>query len=815
MTRNDNSARRRIAAVHTGRSGFARPLQAMTLAAAAAFAVACASPEEKVQRYYESGVEYLESGDLARANIQFRNALKINEEHVPTLAAMAKLAEKRKDLKMMFGLYQRIVRLEPDNVEAQIQLGRLYLIGSDETAALEQAEKALELDEGNTEALALKAGVRLRLGDSAGAVELANRVIEVEPAHAQATTVLATVHALNDDFDAALAELDRALAIDPELAVLQILRIRLLERLERGDEVLAGYKNLAETFPDEGAYRRVYAAALVRENQLEEAQRQLEALVEIEPSNLEAKLDVVRLTKELRGADAAEEKLRGYGQAQPDNADLKFALVDYFAEQESWDAASEVLRPLERSNEPAIAVRAKNKMAAIAFRRGDRDRTRALIEEILAVDEANTEALIKRAQLRTEDQEYEQAVTDLRSALNNDPDSYQAMLQMAAVFEKQGNLDLARAELAKAFEASDKEPRVARVFAQFLAREDNLVRAESILEQSLALFPRNLDNLRLLASVRLKQQDWSGANEVASIVESQEAEESAALASNIRTVALSGLKEYDQVIDLLTTRKEQAPLQTRPLAALVSAYIRTDRHDEAEELLSSILESDADNYEARIFLAQVYGAQGEAAAAEAALKAAAEANASRSEAYELLYRYYMRNDQQEEAAALLKEGLEKEPESAALRFFKADMLLSQGAREEAFALYSELIEERPNDKIIANNFVSLSNELHEDAQSAERALEVARILEGEDHPYYQDTVGWAYYRAGQYDRALEYLVKAAQGADDNPEILYHLGAAQLAAGDPQAGRATLERALEAAGEDFRFATAIRELLQQG
>lgn len=815
MSKNLNRALQNVVAACNRRPKSARAVKMLMIAAGAAFAVACASPEEKVERYYESGMEYLEEGDLARANIQFRNALKINEEHIPALVALSKIAERRQDFEMMFALLQRIVRLDPDNVDAQIQLGRLYLIGSDETTALDHAEKALAIDPDNADALALKAGVQLRLGDSAGALELAQRVIGADPAHEQAVTVVATTYALDNDYEAALAELDRALAIDSKLAILQLLRIRVLEQLGRVDEVLASYKRLVETFPDEGAYRRVYAAALVRRDMLDEARRQMEALVEIEPSNLDAKLDVIRLTKELSGADAAEDKLRGYVEADPENADLKFALADFLVEEESWDAATGILRSLESSDEGGVASKAKNKIALIYLRQGEREQAKALVDEILASDESNTDALIKRAQFRIEDEEYDQAVTDLRTALNNDPDSYQAMLQMAAVFEKQGNLDLARSQLAEAFDASGKDARIARLYANFLIRDDNLVRAEDVLEQSLAKFSRNLDNLRLLASVRLRQQDWRGADEVASIIESLEAEDTEKLASNIRTVALSGLEQYDQVIDLLMSRNEQSPLESRPLAALVSAYIRADRHDEAEELLSGVIESDAGNYEARILLAQTYSARGDSEAAEAALQAAADADADRTEAYELLYRYYVRSGQQGRAAALLERGLSAAPDSVALRFFKADLLLTQGAREDALALYADLLEERPEDKIIANNYVSLSNELRQDEESAARALEVAQVIENEDHPFYQDTVGWAYYRAGQYERALELLSKAAEGASENPEILYHLGAAQLAAGDAETGRQTLEKALEAGGEDFRFAEAVRELLGQG
>ena len=129
----------------------------MSVLAASAFALtaACASPEERVEKYSNDGSEYLAQGELGKANVQFQNALKIDEEHIPSLIGMAQIVEERQDFQNMFGLLQRIIRLDPNQLEAQVKLGKLYLIGSDETEALEYAEKALALDPEDIGALTL------------------------------------------------------------------------------------------------------------------------------------------------------------------------------------------------------------------------------------------------------------------------------------------------------------------------------------------------------------------------------------------------------------------------------------------------------------------------------------------------------------------------------------------------------------------------------------------------------------------------------------------------------------------------------------
>lgn len=789
-----------------------RTLGVTAAACAALVSAACSSPEARVEKYYTSGQEFLEKGEYGKANVQFQSALKIDEAHVPTLEGLARIAEERQDLKSMFGLFQRIARVDPYNVNAHVQLGKLYLISSDETTALEKADLALQLDPDNIDAIALKSGVMLRVGDTQKAVELARQAIAVDPTNAEATTVLSTERAMNRDFEGAVDELDRALNIDPKIAVLQLLRIRLLAELDRNEDVLAGFGRLVELFPEEPVYRRAYAAEFIKRKQYDDALAQLEAVVAMDEESLDAKLDVVRVVNAKDGMDAAESVLRAYVDAEPNNYDLRFALAELLREQEELDKSEALLTPLMSNEDATIANKAKNRVAILKLLDGDRAQSEKLVDEILADDENNTEALIKKASFQIDDDQYDDAIANLRAALNNNPDLVEAMMLMSRAFERQDNIDFARAELAKAFDASGRAPRVANIYAKFQTRHGNARRAENVLVQSLAAHPGDLENLKLLAAVRLDLQDWQGAEEVAGLIEGLEDGESDSLARNIRSYALSGLGDYDRLIETLKPENENAPLRSRPLATLVNAYVQSDRADDAVTMLNNILETDPQNYSAYIYLAQTYGALRNEQEAESILQKAVRTEPSRPEAYELLYRYYLASGNREKALSTIENGLSADPDSEAMNFFKADILLSSGDMEGALDIYADLIEKRPNDIIVANNFVSLTSDLRQDQQSLERAKEVAKVLETNENPFVQDTVGWLYYQAGDYDKAVEYLSKAVSGAENNAELLYHYGAAQIASGRAQEGRETLTKALEVKGENFRHEDAIRVLL---
>ena len=789
-----------------------RWLRAAAVAAFAVATVACASPEERAEKHYQNGQEYLDKEQWGKANVEFRNVLKIDETNVPALLGLAKIAEHKADFKGMFGLYQRIVRLAPDNVFAQVQIGKLFLLGKDAKSALEHAEKALALEPDNPDAMSLKAGVLLQLGDADNAVKIARAVLDKHPDNTEASVIIVTNFMQSKQQDQALAELERILALKPESAILQLMRIELLAQMNRSDDVLAAFEGLIKQFPEEPAYRRAYARALIKNKDLAGAAKQYDAIVSITPSDVKAKIDAVRFAGALDGAEAAEAKLQGYIKAEPDNYELKFALAEFLVQQKNWDKAYEVLNPLMESTDQGVAATAKNKVAALKLFQGDREAAETLINDILAADENNTQALIKRAGLQIDDGDYDQAIANLRTALNNDPESSEAMMLMSAAFERQGNIEFARSQIAKAFDASGKSARVANYYAKFLIRHDEPSRAEDILVQSLSAHAGDMNNLEALAAVRLQQQDWSGAEEVAKIIDSLNKDSDNGVARNIRTLAYGGQGEYDQIIDMLSNESEKAPLESRPLATLVNAYLRSNRAEDAEAMLNNVLASQPDNYLARILMAQVKGARGDNDGVEQTLIKATEADPQQATGYELLYRYYVSAGQPEKASALIDAALKRLPDNDILLFYKADTLLRDNKREEAYELYSSLLDKRPNDKIVMNNFVSLSGELYDDPQHIERALEVARLLEKEASPSVQDTVGWAYFQAKQYDRALEFLSKAADADSGNAEILYHLGAAQIAAGDVENGKESLKKALAAGGEGFRFESEIHALM---
>ena len=64
-----------------------------------------------------------------------------------------------------------------------------------------------------------------------------------------------------------------------------------------------------------------------------------------------------------------------------------------------------------------------------------------------------------------------------------------------------------------------------------------------------------------------------------------------------------------------------------------------------------------------------------------------------------------------------------------------------------------------------------------------------------DRGYIIDSLGWVYYQKGDFDKAVEYLLRATEASPRSPEIMEHLGDAYVRVGKTALAAEKYERAL--------------------
>jgi len=152
----------------------------------------------------------------------------------------------------------------------------------------------------------------------------------------------------------------------------------------------------------------------------------------------------------------------------------------------------------------------------------------------------------------------------------------------------------------------------------------------------------------------------------------------------------------------------------------------------------------------------------------------------------------------DEAMQVLDAGLKAMPQSPTLNWIKAGLLEKAGDVAGAIKIYEAMYAQNNNNLVVANNLASLLATGRDDAESIDRAGAIAKRLRESKVPAFQDTYGWIQYRRGKPKDAIQYLIAAAKGLPEDPQVQMHLGLTYAALKETDKAREALSRGLELA-----------------
>jgi len=776
---------------------------------------ACDSPEERLQTYYENGAKLMEEGSYDKASLEFRNALQINGDHIPSLFGLSQLEERRANWRAVRNLLEKIIDLDPKHLGATVRLGRMMLLGGQIDRALELSNKASEIDPNAIDALTFKAAVLLNLNDPKGALAAANKALEKDPKNIDAISVLAAERMAAGEMREAIALLDTGIKQDERNVALQLIKIRALASLDAVDEVESVLMRLIELYPDTDAFKTSLVNLYLREERQDDAEAVMRDKADANPGDFDAALSVVRFLNTVRGPEQAIEELNTLIARNDANAPrYRMALAQLYFTQQDKEKATKVLEELIASNASADdKLIAKNQMAEMARLDGDLDKAKSIIAEILGEDSKNATALMTRAAIRNTARQFDDSIIDLRTVLRDEPDSVRALVLLGTAYEGNGAMELAEDQYTRAFQVANGSSSIGLPFANFLARRGNVERAKEVLTRVVQVEPNNVTAYRALAQILINLQDWGAAEQVADRLRQLQDEDS--VVNRIKGIALQGQQKFDQSIQAFEQSQQAAPDAFRPMASLVDAYYRSGEPEKAEAFLKSVLETSPENVFAHVLLGQLYSEMGRKGDADAILTQAVERSPKSSMAFTALSRLKALHGDEDASLAVLNQGLEQLPGDPTLGLLKAGIFERRGDFRQALEVYREMHEASPNSPIIANNYASTLTSLAGDAASAQTALKAMEPFMNANVPQFKDTIGWAYYLAGQGDKALPFLRDAAEQLPNLAEVRYHLGHVYRDRKNLSAAIAEFEKVVELSNETpFEKIDEVNGLLEE-
>ncbi|MEL6517086.1 MAG: tetratricopeptide repeat protein [Pseudomonadota bacterium] len=776
------------------------------------FLAACQTAEERAEGYYQSGLELLEAGDTARALIEFRNVFEHDGFHKEARQTYADTLYATGEEGEAYSQYLRLIEQYPDTADVRLTLTEIALKRGDWREVTRHGNAALELTPDVPRARAVAAAMAyraaLRQDNEAGlsaATAKAQAVLEEVPENIPALRLVIDHISRGDSPEEALPLIDQALAIDPTSFEFHTAKLRLLTKLQDDPAAISQLEAMFARFPDNPDVRTTLVNWHLSQENYPAAEEILRTLAGDPSEDAAGALTVVQFLRQAEGDDAALAELETLiaasdGTAPQDLYRAMAAFIRFEADPTGpgLDQMAALTADLPATDQ---SWRIKAMHARMLQDSGNEEAARATVDAILEADRSNVDALKLRAAWAIADDRPDFAITDLRTALSQNPRDAEVMLLMATAHERTGFPELAGERLALAVEVSDAAPEPSLRYARFLMRDGRVTAAATVLKDARRTSPGNLEIVSVLADLYLIEQDWPQATallqELRAIPDNSRA---AQVATALEAAILSGQNRTDESLAVLQDQLPDLDEDGRATLTIALAQIRAGKVAEARNYLSEATSTRPDDLTLQMLSGSVAMMDGDADSAEATFRTVLDTAPETEAAVRLLYSLLHLQGRDAEKAEVLQAGLTTNPDSEALLWIKAGALEKDGDIAGAIAIYEDLYARDSSNVIIANNLASLMATHLDDDTSLDRAFRIARRLRGLDVPAFQDTYGWIAYRRGDYLEAKDYLEPAAEALPGDPLVQYHLGMTYHALGRTTAARDSLAAAIELAGD---------------
>jgi len=773
--------------------------------------VACGGAESRRASHMERGQKFYDAGNYEKARVEFRNALQISPNDAEARYMNGRIAEMLGDIRTAAGMYQGAIDIAPDHAAARANLARVMLFAGQTQRALEILEPGLEKHPDDPELLTVRGATRMQLKDAAGAMADAQHAVQAGPDSQNAVALLASLYRQSGEPDRAIELLKGAIGKHADAVDLRLVLATLYVSNKQQDLAEEQMRKVVELRPTVLGHRTQLALLYVRDKKVDDAEKVMRDATVALPENLDAKLAYVDFVSAQRSREKGEELLKQFIATQPKNYDLQLGLGAMQQRMGQPDQAIATYNQIiERAgSENPATLNARNRVASILVARGDLDKASKLIEETLAKNPRDNDALILRGTLSLEKQDPAAAIADLRAVLRDQPNAVGVLRTLARAHMANGETALAEDTIRQAMEAAPNDMQVRVELAQLLAQSDRSEQAVTLLEEAVKKAPTDIQAREALVRAYISTKDLAQAR--IAVEDLKLAAPQAATGPYLSGMIAEGDKRYDDAEKDYAKALELQPSAMDALAAITRLEMQRGQADQAMKRVNAVVTANPGNAIAKNLFGELQiGARSFPAAVET-LTAVTKAAPKWWLPYRNLAYAQLANKDTKGAIATYQAGIAATKAQPLLVTDLAALYEREGRIDDAIGQYQSLHDANPNMELAANNLAMLLVTYKKDPQSLERARALTKPFAESKNGALLDTHGWVMFKAGQYAEALPVLERAAALVPTQNVVRFHLGMAQMKSGQQDKARNNLEAAL-AGSANFTGADEARTVL---
>jgi tetratricopeptide (TPR) repeat protein len=476
---------------------------------------------------------------------------------------------------------------------------------------------------------------------------------------------------------------------------------------------------------------------------------QYEAMTRIEPKNSDNHLLLGRLYFLSKDPIKAETEFKTAVSLDPNSEEAITNLAFLYNEEGATSKASELLRSVPEGRRSAKIYAA---LGSTYEQQKDYKNAIASFRQALTMDKENLDAMRGLAQNLSNDNQIEAALEEYRTIQDADPQDATAALRVAEIYRRLGKFDLAMDNLKKAsaiapdlleipynealiLEAQGKYEEAAAMLQKLVARPlPPDARAGD--KSNRALFLERLGNVYreagrpLLAIETFRKIVDLGGDEAA--------------------------RGYQDVIDSYRDQKQwseatrtaheavkKLPKDKGLKLTLAQQMADAGKSDESVQLAKSVLKGDPEDRDSYIMLSQIY----------MRLK---------------------RWKESEEALAQAEKLAVRPEEKEYIRFLQGSIYERQKKFDQAEQSFRQVLQQNPSNSMALNYLGYMLADRNSHLEEALNLVKKALDFDPQNGAYL-DSLGWVYFKLGNYDQAEENLRRAADKSPNDATVQDHLG----------------------------------------
>lgn len=730
----------------------------------------CSSdPKVQAQRYVDNGKKFFDKAKYKEAAIMYKKALTKDQRFGEAYYRLGLTDLKLGALGEAVGMLRRAVELQPDNMDAKVQLANIYLVASTQDA--KNAPQLLE--EVSTEV---------------------DKILAKDPNSYDGHRLAGQMALLKKDAKTAVAELQRANQIKPNQPEVVLVYF---EALVRDDQKPLAEKLIRDLIAQDktmgAAYDRLYFQYMV-DKRPDDAEQVLKLKVENNPkssnyllqlathyviANRRPEMDAVihKLTDDKQFPDghllagdfyffrlrefelAKKEYEAGMAALPKDKPIYQKRLVELYANTGSNAEANKMADELLKENPKdtdAIAIH-----AALLLTSGKPDQVNQAaidLQSLVAKNPNNHLLRFNYARALLAKNQLEPARLQLEDAIKTRPDFVQAREMLSRIY-------LVKNDAAKALQSSDELLQLDRNnltghltrSAALLALKD-MDKARAELDLITKLYPQNPDARYQVGLLAWQDKDYKKAEQTFGTLY-RDSHDIRGLMGVTETMASQNhmedaIKELDKAVAAEPNRQDLK-------LARANFYVRAQRYDDAIATFKALLEKDPGSADLLYRLAETYRRKGDINLAVDTFRKASQAAPNST-------------------LPLVQLGL---------------ILETIGPVDQAKAVYEQILKLEPNNPIALNNLAYRKAEEGLDLDSALTMAQRARQL-APTATAMADTLGWIYIKKNLSADAERIFKDLVEKDPSNSTFHYHYGLALAQKGDKSSARREFETALK-------------------